>query len=111
MGNYIAQARTIQFTILSVLRRPRFEIAVSEPFIDQYHNQTWNLVNNGYEYNLKFLANYRKTSVNVTSSPTEPRGFFFYCSVDHRKMPNLRSIGLSLANKMKMRMFHDISGS
>lgn len=107
----IAQAGTIRSTILGVLRRPRFGITVSEPFLDRYQHDTWSLVQNGYEYNLKFLVNHHRTSVSVMASPTAHKEFFFYRSVDHRKMPNLRLVGLTIANKIKMRVFHDISGS
>lgn len=105
------QAGAIRSTILGVLLRPRFGITVSKPFVDRYQHDTWSLVQNGYEYNLKFLANHHKTSVSVVASPTAHKEFFFYRSIDHRKMINLRLVGLTIANKMKMRVFHDISSS
>jgi hypothetical protein len=110
---------TIADTIVRVLTRRRFGIDVQEahlgPWIARYH-----VHKDGMHYQL--MVHLGETSTGITmvsvsegqapeSSSVDPNTFFFHKNVKHNKMPNIRCIGTTIANKIKMRPLHDVMGA
>lgn len=105
LGRHVAES------IVRVLQRPRFKFQVTlfsvGPWLD-----SWEIKYDGYTYKLAVHYGTKTTSVTVTSldEPLPEKGPMFYNkSMKNKELPCLRIIGVTIANKIKMRMFHDIT--
>jgi hypothetical protein len=101
----------IQNTILGVLQRPRFNIQVTDA-TGRVGIPVKILSHDGYQYRILFSGSKRRTSVSVLAMNDWNReGIFYAQDIDHYKMPNVRRIGLIIANKIKMRVFYQITSA
>ena len=89
-------------SILSVLQRPRFGIEVTPD--GKFHI----LEKDGFKYRLIVQSSNEKTSIHLAALDQKSPPFppFFYESVENDKLPNLRKLGTTMANKLKFRAFH-----
>jgi hypothetical protein len=104
----------IENSIVSVLSRPRFNIRVGSPVFSRSGPMISRriLEKDDYQYNIQFARTKNQTSVMVKRVEVEGvdwNNVVFYCiSIKHHELPNIRKIGVTIANKIKMRVVHDV---
>lgn len=100
----------IETTIISVLSRPRFNIKVEPVVVGGYGGVPYYPIScSGFTYHVKFFKNLRGTSISVTATNDWPKWqTFFNQHVNHKRISNIRKIGITMANKIKMRPIHHV---
>lgn len=97
-------------TIVRVLNRPRFGITVLDSRKVEVASRTHfrtetNFTRDGYHYTMTIDTFMKSTNLIVRIG----NDTFFTKMFKNDKLPVLRLVGVTLANKAKMRIFHDIS--
>ena len=97
--------KTTVETVISVLNRPRFKTTV----FPEFQPGRFKVEAFGFNYEVIIFGTKTKTSVFVSrDSAGELRSCFFMVSFYHNMVPNLRKIGITLANKIKMRPIYEV---
>ena len=101
--------------IKNVLSRPRFGIDVTEfsGFVSVPPGVPARLKaeKDGFHYDVKVSVFSNRVLINVSTKDYDPGELFYYTSFKTDEMKNFRKIGLTIANKIKMRSFHFVSTS
>ena len=101
--------RLVDQTIVNVLKRPRFGISVKDPHTQTEMQTQRKFEKDGFVYNLSCSSSKSHSFIVVTTTGWEGPGVFYSLTVKHSKMPNLRRVGATIANKAKMRLFHSVT--
>lgn len=113
--------KMINDTVVRVLSRPRFRVQVELIGMTQTGEDRMLKPSLQYSYTVRYEQDQYHMKINgfeketyVVVSKVEKdevyKGYeiFFFKSVKHKKLDQIRKIGICLANKMKMRMYHEI---
>lgn len=109
-NNVYKTSRLIFNTILGVLKRPRFGINVGGVTVDPNGTKfQCQIDKDGFFYLYMVYAGRNSTSVSVQAIEEYAKfGVFFTKTVKHNKLPNLRTLGTTIGNKVKMRVIHSV---
>lgn len=120
----IEVAKTVERTIASVLSRPRFKIEVGEAVLEPGSESQYTLqgsgspgtlkrfvTKDGFSYVIRVYPGRKTTVITVMSLDQDKKrgsSIFFSKTIQNNDLPNLRKLGTTLANKIRMRVVYEV---